>query len=238
MTDTADEGRGIRVGLSVVRGANGQYAIATRPPEAQKPAKNQPAPAQAAASANALEILPAIDPAQDPVNQPRSTSQNRWLLRDGSLVYVNDGSTGKLKLPVEIIGRSMEIAIDATALGDDAALHLGLPADNGTITLRLVNGGSNLGPLPHTIAGKPWRFLHGERVAIALRVEKAPSGYHVSAAVDGKPLVDYTGDVGAVSYPFSETWLDGRSAEMVVFRQAIAFHSIRLTMLGSTARRI
>lgn len=208
-------------------------------PPASVPATSPAPPARPAPPASPwFDVLAMIDPARDVVNQQPATGKNEWVIRDGQLHYVPDGKGGKLKLPIEIRGPSYEIKIEFAAAPPDpkGGMVFDLSSAKGTLGVGVgFEVGVGVGD-GQTIATKEAKFAGDKPTMLLIRVLRKPGGDELSITLDGKSVVDWTGDIDKLVSPFSRTLLNDRSVGLFVPDSTRPIRALRMRVLDGELR--
>ncbi|MCX6899099.1 MAG: SUMF1/EgtB/PvdO family nonheme iron enzyme [Verrucomicrobia bacterium] len=159
------------------------------------------APATARQLRQTLDLLALTDPVKDRVQAVGGTipsKANVWERRDGALVYVSDGSSGKLVPPVAIHARSYEIEILYERLSGSGGFLVDLPIEGSQLVSIYVDV-----PGFRTInsrIGRPWPSNTAKRGCVVVRMDRGESGSNdrITVHLDGELWEDWKGDLHAL----------------------------------------
>jgi hypothetical protein len=164
-------------------------------------------PAAAEQPRQTIDLLTLTDPVKDRVQAVGGTvpsKANTWERRDGALVYVSDGSSGKLVPPVAINARSYEIEIQYERMSGPGCFHVDLPFEGSQLVpiyldargFRTITSG----------VGRSWPSSVAKRSCAVIRMDRGASGSNdrITVHVDGELWEDWKGDLRTLNPPKGE----------------------------------
>ena len=206
--------------------APSQTAIPPAPHVADPVKPESPVAIAETLGADWLDVVPAIYPPLDVLKSGPRIGANRWDLQAEGLRYVSDGKAGKLLLPVEIRGPSLEFEIEFTALDTQAAFVITVPFANGCVWVNF--GGDGRADL----AGKlqyPLTIEKGKRTKINLRLFRDQGRDMIVARADEKEIFHWSGEGQALAHSFGPQSIpDGQATTLWCSPARVVFHSYRV----------
>jgi len=193
-----------------------------------------------------IEVIPLIAPRTDKWDIYQQTGKNAWKIEQSNLVIGGDSLGSKLLLPLDSDWPAFECEIDFTRRAGNSGFNLNLPTKLGECPLVVdapgYGGGVYLGSRAKgVLLTTGAQIVTGHRATLHVEVGRQQDTDHVSVAIDGMQVGQWSGDSNAMSNTSKESFPHHRRVSLWINPggNEFVFHRIRVRMLdGGTAESL
>ncbi len=183
-----------------------------------------------------IDVLPLIDPALDKWDVPNQTGKNAWRMDNGELVVGRDPLGSKLLLPLDSEWQGYECELEFTRRIGSSGFNMNLPTKPGECPLFFDPPGREgvyLGMKTKGVAMvREAQIVTGQRVTTRVEVRRQESADHITVAVNGVTVGEWTGDRNAIAFNYYEGFPNDRRVSLWIHPgNEFVFHRIRVKIL-------
>lgn len=184
-----------------------------------------------------IDVIPLIDPRVDKWDIPQRTGKNAWRLEGAELLSDRDQFASKLILPLDSDWSAYECELEFTRRAGNSGFNVNLPTKTGECPLLFDptgNSGAFFGSRAKGVQLKTGtQLVTGERTTISFGIRRQQAVDHVSVALNGVAIGEWTGDRTEISYSYREGFPHDRRVSLWIHPggNEFVFHRIRVRTL-------